>query len=117
MAYVVIIHIIEDDLAVRESLLMLLEGIGRTARAYPDAEKFLNQAHWQKDDIVLIDLLLPGINGAEAVRQLQKQPEKSPKIIIISAQGQSAIQEQIKGLQVNSIIRKPLNEKDIMSVI
>ena len=101
------IHIVEDDLAVRDSLAVLLESMGHQVACYPDGEALLRAAQPVAEDSVIVDLKLPGISGPEVIRHLQ-QLDQPPRIIVISGQPEAAIRQQLSGIEVAHLLRKPL---------
>ncbi len=110
------VYILEDDPGVSDSLLTFLGGLGLDVIAYPDAESFFEAEPPKSTDIIIVDLLLPGISGARVIRWLQgmRQP---PRVIAITGQPQSAIERQIRGLGDVQILRKPLNSETIASIV
>lgn len=110
------IHILEDDPGVSDSLAILLRNNGFRVRAYPDAESFFRSDPPRRDDAVLVDLRLPGIDGASVVRWLQHLAAP-PRIIVITGQPQAEIETQLRGLEVPHILRKPLTEGEITAFL
>lgn len=110
------IHILEDDPGVSDSLTVLLRNSGYPVRAYPDAESFFRSDPPSQQDAVLVDLRLPGIDGASVIRWLQRL-ENPPQIIVISGQAQSEIETQLRGLKVPHVLRKPLTEAEITAYL
>jgi FixJ family two-component response regulator len=101
------IHILEDDPAVSDSLTLLLRNMGHQVLCYGDGESFLGAAPPAPEDTVIVDLLLPGISGAEVIDRLQKL-EPPPRIVALSGQPRSNISKQLQGKQVAHLLRKPL---------
>jgi FixJ family two-component response regulator len=101
---VLTIHVLEDDPGVSDSLITFLRGMGHETRAYPDAESFFNIEPPGAQDTIIVDLHLPGISDP-------------PTVIAITGQPQSAIEQQIRGLERVRILRKPLNASTIASII
>ena len=110
------IHILEDDLAVSEALVFLLEQYGREVVSYPDAETLFAASPPSADDLVIVDLNLPGISGVQAMRWLLalKFP---PRIVVISGQSKNAIGEQLRDIPAPTVIRKPLTEDKIAACL
>ncbi len=106
------IHIVEDDLAVRDSLAVLLENMGHQVACYADGETFLRAAQALAGDAIIIDLELPGISGPEVIRRLQ-QHEQPPRIIVISGQPEAAMRRELSGIAVPHLLRKPLTVEDL----
>jgi FixJ family two-component response regulator len=108
------VHILEDDPGVADSLLVLLRNLGHEAVVYPDAETFFEAEPPEADDTIIVDLQLPGISGARVIAWLCRL-RRPPRVIAISGQPQSAIDQQVRGLSGLRVLRKPLSS-DLISV-
>ena len=75
--------VIEDDDRIRRSLVLALEDEGYVVRGAPTAEEGLTTHRAEPADAVLIDLMLPGIDGFECVRQVRRDGDAT--IIVVSA--------------------------------
>ncbi len=75
--------VIEDDDRIRRSLVLALEDEGYVVRGAASAEEGLIAHRAEPADAVLVDLMLPGIDGFECVRQLRRDGDMS--IVVISA--------------------------------
>src|SRR5262249_29263010 len=84
------IHLLEDDAGVNESLALLLTHFNLHVIRHGSAESLFRAQPPSADDIVFVDLKLPGVSGAQTIRWLQslKQP---PHIVVISGQSQATI--------------------------
>ncbi|GAA2597194.1 response regulator transcription factor [Winogradskya consettensis] len=74
---------IEDDDRIRLSLVLALEDEGYAATGAPTAEEGLAAQRDHPADTVLVDLMLPGIDGFECIRQLRRSDDVP--IVVISA--------------------------------
>lgn len=74
---------IEDDDRIRMSLGLALEDEGYTVRAVGTAEEGMAQQRQEPADTILVDLMLPGIDGFECIRQLRRDGDVP--IIVVSA--------------------------------
>jgi FixJ family two-component response regulator len=110
------IHILEDDPAVSDSLTLLLRQMGHQVLCYGDGESFLNAPPPAPQDTVIVDLLLPGISGADVIGQLQ---EREPPLRIVALSGQSRvdIRKQLHGKRVAHLLRKPLTADAIAACL
>ena len=72
------ILIVEDDPDIRELLRFNLEKAGYNLFLAEDGEKALTLARKHSPDIILLDLMLPGVDGLEVCRTLKKDPELQP---------------------------------------
>ncbi len=65
-----------------------------------------------KPDIVILDIIMPGINGLETAEILKKQ-DPDVKILMLSSLCDSGTMEEVKGIGVKHLIPKPL-EADVL---
>jgi DNA-binding response OmpR family regulator len=75
--------IIEDDDRIRLSLVLALEDEGYAAVGAASAEEGLSAQRTRPADTVLVDLMLPGIDGFECIRQLRRTDDVP--VVVISA--------------------------------
>lgn len=75
--------VIEDDDRIRLALLLALEDEGYTVRGAATAEEGLRSQRREPADQVLVDLMLPGLDGFECIRQLRRDDDVP--IVVISA--------------------------------
>jgi DNA-binding response OmpR family regulator len=75
--------VIEDDDRIRLSLQMALEDEGYVARSAATAEEGLDLQRREPADTVLVDLMLPGLDGFDCIRQLRRHDDVP--IIVVSA--------------------------------
>ncbi|MEM8878775.1 MAG: response regulator [Pseudomonadota bacterium] len=110
------VHIVEDDHAVSDSLVMLLRQLGRPVHAYTDAESFFAHGIPEPEETVVVDLGLPGMNGSRLIQWLQslRQP---PRIVVITGQSQAGLDRMMQGLAVPHVIRKPLSAEAIAEFV
>lgn len=77
-----IVHVVDDDLAVRQSLAFLLASDGLPVRLYESAQAFLDQPHGSAAGCVVTDIRMPGIDGIEFLRRLKACGSPLPVIVI-----------------------------------
>jgi two-component system, OmpR family, response regulator RegX3 len=75
--------VIEDDDRIRVSLLLALEDEGYTARGAVSAEEGLTAQRNDPADTVLVDLMLPGMDGFDCIRELRRDGDVA--IVVVSA--------------------------------
>ena len=107
------IHLLEDDSGVNESLAMLFEHFNFAVVCHRDAESLFRSPPPSGDDIVFVDLKLPGVSGAEAIRWLQSL-KAPPRVIVISGQSQTVIRSDLAGMDVAAVLRKPLDQDTVL---
>ena len=83
------ILIIEDDKFLRELISQKLEKAGYEVCEAIDGEEGIKQVKTENPDLVLLDLILPGIDGFEVLSQMKREPALSKiPVIILSNLGQ-----------------------------
>lgn len=106
------IAIIEDDIAIGNMLEEVLRKEGySTARAYSGTEALLLLSH-TKADLVLLDLMLPGLRGEEVLPKLQGIP-----VIVVSAKADIADKVQLLLGGAADYITKPFDTQELLARI
>jgi two-component system, OmpR family, response regulator RegX3 len=82
-AWVAGVLVIEDDDRIRLSLMLALEDEGYSVRGVSSAEDGLLAQRAEPADTVLVDLMLPGVDGFECIRQLRRDDDVP--IVVVSA--------------------------------
>jgi len=96
------ILVIEDDKFLRELIVQKLSKEGYDVIEAIDGEAGVKQTKEGKPDIILLDLILPGIDGFEVLRQVKEDPNTaSIPVIILSNLGQ---QEDVeRGMKLGAV--------------
>jgi len=96
------ILIVEDDKFLRELISMKLQKEGYTIIEAVDGEEGEKKIKEEKPDLILLDLILPGIDGFEVLSRIKEDPTVSSiPVIILSNLGQK--EEIEKGLKLGAI--------------
>ena len=96
------ILIIEDDRFLRELIARKLKNEGYEVAEAVDGEEGLKRIKEERPDLVLLDLILPGIDGFEVLEKAKKDPETAQiPVIILSNLGQREGVE--RGLKLGAI--------------
>ncbi len=112
------ILVVEDEDAIREMLLMVLEQSGFMAFAAADAEEAQKCLDDRTHDLILLDWMLPGISGVEWARRLKKESVyKDIPIILLTARGEE--EDKVKGLEIGAddYMTKPFSPKELIARI
>jgi DNA-binding response OmpR family regulator len=109
------ILIVEDETALRETLAYTLTREGFEVRAVEDGPKALSVAKDQNPDIVLLDIMLPGIDGFEVCRRLRSAT--NAPILMLTAR-ESEI-DRVVGLEMGAddYITKPFHMRELVARI
>lgn len=110
------ILIIENDESVLEVLQEIFKNEGYETRCYRQADDIFKLADDFKPDLVLLDYILPGINGGELCAQLKKDPEtRHIPVVICSAYPQVML--SLGSYGCNAFISKPFKITDMVAQI
>jgi len=103
--------LVDDDDGIRASLRLALEDHGYQVREAADAETALDQVKETSPDVVVLDLMLPGMDGFECCRQLRRLSDTP--VLIVSARGDS--HDVVAGLEAGAddYIRKPFDVPEL----
>jgi DNA-binding response OmpR family regulator len=77
--------IVEDDPGARAVLAHHLAGQGWSVRVAPDGEAALAEAAARAPDVVVLDVMLPGVSGIEVCAALRERLDPSPGVLILTA--------------------------------
>ena len=108
-----IILIVEDELALRETLTYNLKKDGFTVEAVGDGRSALESARKLKPDLILLDIMLPELDGFEVARILRK--EMSTPILMLTARDDEI--DRVVGLEVGAddYLTKPFSMRELMA--
>ncbi len=76
--------VVDDDLAVRNSLKFSLELEGFAVRLYADGRELLNDPHLPSDGCLIVDQVMPGMVGLDVVDAIRRRGMTNPAVLIIS---------------------------------
>jgi two-component system response regulator RegX3 len=107
------ILIVEDEEAIAESVAYNLRQEGFEAEVVGDGPAALRQALSQPPDLILLDLMLPGIDGLEVCRTLRKRV----KVPIIMLTAKAEEMDRVVGLEVGAddYVTKPFSMKELVT--
>lgn len=101
------IAIIEDDQAISQMYRIKFETEGFTVETAENGKLGLALTESMKPDIILLDLMMPEMNGEEMLTALRKTTwGKSIKVVILTNMGEQEIPEDVKHLGVAAVILK-----------
>ena len=101
------IAIIEDDQAISQMYRFKFEAEGYTVQTAENGKLGLELAKTMKPDIILLDLMMPEMNGDEMLAKLRATTSgKSIKVVILTNMGEQEIPEAVKKLNVAAVILK-----------
>jgi len=109
-----VVHVVDDDEAVRDSLCALLESYGIVVLAYGSANEFLLAAPAPSQGCLLIDLHMPGIGGLELLEMLQARGSKVP-VIAMTGRSDAVLRERAVRAGAVTLLDKPVTEDVLLN--
>ena len=110
-----IVHIIDDDAAVRESLEALLTVLGYSVETYGSAEAYLERSE-VSDGCVLLDVHMPGMNGLDLLRELARRRRRSP-VLILTASRDERLRDHALELGAVAFLTKPVTQARLLAAL
>lgn len=110
------ILVVEDDRTLRTALAFNLTREGYEVQTAVDGEQALGIARSGRQDLVLLDVMLPGMSGVEVLRVLRRDGITTP-VIVLSAKGDEI--DRVVGLKVGAddYISKPFSRPELLARI
>ncbi len=110
------ILIVEDELEIAQLIQLYLEKEGFSCRSCRDGITALQVFHEQKPDLVILDLMIPGLDGLEVCARIRQKPgAKDPYILMLTAKGEEL--DRIIGLSTGAddYMVKPFSPKELVA--
>src|ERR1700678_4720137 len=108
------ILVVEDDLTVAEVVVDYLRHAGLDPRHAVDGRDALEVAATWRPDLVVLDLMLPGVGGLEVCRQLRegRDPQAPLPVIMLTALGEES--DRVRGLEggADDYVTKPFSPRE-----
>jgi len=111
-----LISVVDDDRAVIEAIVSLLESVGYAAAGFVSAQEFLNSAHLRRTACLILDVRMPGMGGLELQRRLSAKNIQTPIIFITADGGPEVSAEALSGGAV-ACLRKPFNQASLLTAL
>jgi two-component system, LuxR family, response regulator FixJ len=110
------VHIVDDDVAVRQSLAFLLATAGLAVKVYETASSFLDRLEASSTGCVITDVRMPEIDGIELLRRLRQKASRLPVIIIT---GHADIPLAVQAMKEGAVdfIEKPFDDERLLSAV
>lgn len=110
--------IIEDDPDQRRFLERMLGGSGWRVATAPDGEAGLLAAREQHPDAIVLDVMMPRLNGYQACRLLKSDPEtRDIPVIILSSKDQPADEFWAREVGADAFLSKPVDLRSLVDLL
>jgi two-component system response regulator FixJ len=111
-----VIHVIDDDQAMRQSLVFLLESAGLTVRAHRSALDFLGHVDGADPGVIVTDVRMPGMSGLELVRWLNSRG-LAWRAIVMTGHGDISLAVEATRAGAAEFLEKPFEDKALLWAI
>lgn len=111
-----LVHLVDDDDAVRRSVAFMLKTSGLLVKSYASGNEFLRDARKLEHGCVLLDIRMPGMDGLEVQQEMQKIGVDFPVIIMT---GHGDIPLSVRAMKAGAVdfIEKPFEKATLLGAI
>jgi FixJ family two-component response regulator len=111
-----IVHVVDDNPAVRDAICWLVEQVGLEGRPYDSAQDFLSKYDEHTRGCLVLDIRMPGMSGLELQDRLQAAQHRMP-VIIVTGHGDVPITVRAMKAGAYEFLQKPFNDQDLLEAI
>ena len=107
--------VVDDEPTIAEVVSRYLERAGYVSSIASDGISALEQAARRRPDLVVLDLMLPGIDGLEVMRRLREQDRDRIAVILLTAKGEES--DRVTGLRLGAddYVVKPFSPAELVA--
>ena len=111
------ILVVDDDPHIRNLTVRLLETAGYKAEAAETGEEALRIAPQLHPDLILMDVVLPGLDGMEVCRRIKRDPDLAESFVILLSSLHTDSVEQARGLDLGAdgYIARPVTNRELIA--
>jgi len=110
--------IVDDEAYVIRSLGFVLQRAGYAVLEARDGQQALEVIHRERPDLVILDIMLPGVDGYEVCRQVKSSEEFcSIPVVMLTAKGQDVDREQALAAGADEYMTKPFSPSRAVETI
>ena len=109
---------VEDDASIRDIEVYALQSTGFEARGFEDGTSFWEALRTEKPELVVLDVMLPGIDGMELLRRMRADSTLA-EIPVVMATAKGAEYDKIRGLDLGAdyYLTKPFGVMELVSCV
>lgn len=110
--------IVDDDEFSRKLLNILISAEHYATFECSGAQAALNVLQGVRPDLILIDLMMPGMDGFELTHRIKHHPDfNGVTVVIMSALDDMAVQQRIASCGADAFIHKPINRWELLDTV
>ena len=112
------ILIVDDEPNIVLALELLMKKEGYEVHTVDDGEKALHAVHDLRPDLVLLDIMMPKMDGYEVCQRIRSDASlKSVRIVMLTARGREVEKEKGLALGVDCYITKPFSTREVVAKV
>lgn len=111
-----LVHIVDDDAAIRDSLSFLMKSVGLQHVCYESANDFLEQFDAERSGCIVLDIRMPGMSGLELQETLNGKKSITP-IIFITGHGDVPMAVEAMRSGAVDFLQKPFRDQELLDRI
>ena len=109
---------VEDDGSIRDIEVYALQSAGLAARGFADGSSFWEAVRRERPDLVVMDIMLPGIDGVELLRRMRADPALSAvPVVMATAKGAEYDKVQSLDLGADYYLTKPFGVMELLACV
>lgn len=110
--------LVDDEPSIRETISFILEMEGFRVSTAEDGEQALAAVRAEHPAVVLLDAMMPKIDGYEVCRIIKAAPEfAATRVIMLTALGQRSDRERGVAAGADYFLTKPFDEEDLLALL
>jgi twitching motility two-component system response regulator PilH len=114
MAHILIVDDSPQDI---DNVKTILEGKGHKTSAASDGEQGIQKAKELKPDLIVMDIVMPGLDGFKTTRKLKKQSDLKIPVVVMSSKNQETDKAWAKMQGADEYLVKPVKEPELMAAV
>lgn len=112
------ILVIDDESELVKAITIRFKASGYEVISASDGEKGVDKAKSFKVDLILLDIIMPRMDGYEVCKTLKTDPKtKDIPIVIFTAAGQRDLEERCMAAGAAAVIKKPFETTDLLELV
>ena len=110
------VYVVDDDLSIGKALARLLKSWNYSCEVFSSAEDFLQAVDVNEVGCLILDIMLPGMDGLQLQQKL-KQRESNISIIFITGHGDKELEREVMDAGAYDYLDKPFDEQLLINTI
>jgi FixJ family two-component response regulator len=111
-----LVHVIDDDVSLRDALSLMLQSIGLESRTYESVDQFLGAPPQDRPGCIILDVRLPGISGLDFQSQSDDLGVQLPMVLMT---GHSDVPMSVRAMKAGAVdfLPKPFRDQDMIDAV